>query len=63
MAEDTIQMHGRIGMTDEYEASSFAPAQAFGNCVVLMPAGLTAGCAHVIADLLTRHRDFATRTA
>jgi len=56
-------MHGRIGMTDEYEASSFAPAQAFGNCVVLMPAGLTAGCAHVIADLLTRHRDFATRTA
>jgi len=29
-----------------------APALAFGNCVVLKPADLTPGCAHVLAELL-----------
>lgn len=29
-----------------------APALAFGNCVILKPADLTPGCAHVIAELL-----------
>lgn len=29
-----------------------APALAYGNCVVLKPADLTPGCAHVIAELL-----------
>ena len=32
-----------------------APALAFGNCVVLKPADLTPGCAHVIAEALHRH--------
>ena len=29
-----------------------APALAYGNCVILKPADLTPGCAHVIAELL-----------
>jgi aldehyde dehydrogenase (NAD+) len=29
-----------------------APALAYGNCVILKPANLTPGCAHVIAELL-----------
>ncbi|UWQ57608.1 aldehyde dehydrogenase family protein [Leisingera caerulea] len=29
-----------------------APALAYGNCVVLKPADLTPGCAHVIAEIL-----------
>lgn len=32
-----------------------APALACGNCVVLKPAELTPGCAHVIAQLLHKH--------
>ncbi|SEP20698.1 aldehyde dehydrogenase (NAD+) [Salinihabitans flavidus] len=32
-----------------------APALAYGNCVVLKPADLTPGCAHVITELLHRH--------
>jgi len=32
-----------------------APALAFGNCVILKPADLTPGCAHVIAEALHRH--------
>lgn len=32
-----------------------APALAYGNCVVLKPAELTPGCAHVIAQLLHKH--------
>ena len=31
-----------------------APALAFGNTVVLKPAGLTPGCAHALADILSR---------
>ncbi|SFQ05356.1 aldehyde dehydrogenase family protein [Tranquillimonas alkanivorans] len=33
-------------------AWKIAPALAFGNCVILKPADLTPGCAHVIARLL-----------
>ncbi len=33
-------------------AWKLAPALAFGNCVVLKPAELTPGCAHVLAALL-----------
>ncbi len=29
-----------------------APALAFGNCVILKPADLTPGCAHVIAEII-----------
>ncbi|MCB1717023.1 MAG: aldehyde dehydrogenase family protein, partial [Candidatus Competibacteraceae bacterium] len=29
-----------------------APALAFGNCVVMKPADLTPGCAHILAELL-----------
>lgn len=36
-------------------AWKIAPALAYGNCVVLKPAELTPGCAHVIAQLLHRH--------
>ncbi|TDK48975.1 aldehyde dehydrogenase family protein [Antarcticimicrobium luteum] len=32
-----------------------APALAYGNCVILKPADLTPGCAHVIAEALHRH--------
>jgi acyl-CoA reductase-like NAD-dependent aldehyde dehydrogenase len=31
-----------------------APALAYGNAVVLKPAGLTPGCAHALADILSR---------
>ncbi|MEM8876664.1 MAG: aldehyde dehydrogenase family protein [Pseudomonadota bacterium] len=31
-----------------------APALAFGNAVVLKPAGLTPGCAHALAEILSR---------
>lgn len=33
-------------------AWKIAPALAFGNCVIIKPADLTPGCAHVIATLL-----------
>ncbi|RQP04873.1 MAG: aldehyde dehydrogenase family protein [Paracoccus sp. BP8] len=36
-------------------AWKIAPALAYGNCVVLKPAELTPGCAHVIAQLLHKH--------
>ncbi|WP_374300893.1 aldehyde dehydrogenase family protein [Paracoccus sp. (in: a-proteobacteria)] len=36
-------------------AWKIAPALAYGNCVVLKPADLTPGCAHVIARLLHKH--------
>lgn len=36
-------------------AWKIAPALAYGNCVVLKPADLTPGCAHVIAQLLHKH--------
>lgn len=32
-----------------------APALAYGNCVILKPAGLTPGCAQIIAEVLHRH--------
>jgi acyl-CoA reductase-like NAD-dependent aldehyde dehydrogenase len=31
-----------------------APALAYGNAVILKPAGLTPGCAHALADILSR---------
>jgi len=33
-------------------AWKIAPALAFGNCVVMKPAALTPGCAHMIAEIL-----------
>lgn len=33
-------------------AWKIAPALAYGNCVIMKPADLTPGCAHVIAELL-----------
>lgn len=33
-------------------AWKIAPALAFGNCVIIKPAGLTPGCAHIIAKLM-----------
>ncbi|WP_434555536.1 aldehyde dehydrogenase family protein [Paracoccus denitrificans] len=36
-------------------AWKIVPALAYGNCVVLKPAELTPGCAHVIAQLLHKH--------
>ena len=36
-------------------AWKIAPALAYGNCVIIKPADLTPGCAHVIAELLHEH--------
>lgn len=59
--EVTREPVGVIGLVTPWNfpiaipAWKIAPALAFGNCVVLKPAELTPGCAHVISEILHRH--------
>jgi len=56
--ETTREPVGIVGLVTPWNfpiaipAWKIAPALAFGNCVILKPADLTPGCAHVIAEIL-----------
>ena len=56
--ETTREPVGVVGLITPWNfpiaipAWKIAPALAYGNCVVLKPADLTPGCAHVIAEIL-----------
>ncbi|MBV1901765.1 MAG: aldehyde dehydrogenase family protein, partial [Kordiimonadaceae bacterium] len=56
--ETTREPMGIIGLVTPWNfpiaipAWKIAPALAFGNCVILKPADLTPGCAHIIAEIL-----------
>ena len=56
--ETTREPVGIVGLVTPWNfpiaipAWKIAPALAFGNCVILKPADLTPGCAHIIAEIL-----------
>ena len=56
--ETTREPVGIVGLITPWNfpiaipAWKIAPALAYGNCVILKPADLTPGCAHIIAEIL-----------